>query len=144
MKKTLKISLIILGSFLVLILIINIGFSLWLKYKLPDYLKNKTPYQITYQSLNVEILSGGISANQIKIKTKQPNNLETIALEGSLGNLNISRLGVIELLKNNRIEASSIKLIKPDLRVRLAKPKAGKSGKDPIPFMINKDRKSVV
>ncbi|MFC4686041.1 hypothetical protein ACFO4P_03735 [Epilithonimonas pallida] len=137
MKKTLKISLIILGSFLALILIINIGFSLWLKYKLPDYLKNKTPYQITYQSLNVEILSGGISANQIKIKTKQPNNLETIALEGSLGILNISRLGVIELLKNNRIEASSIKLVKPDLRVRLAKPKAGKSGKDPIPFMIN-------
>lgn len=132
MKKTLKISLIILGSFLALILIINIGFSLWLKYKLPDYLKNKTPYQITYQSLNVEILSGGISANQIKIKTKQPNNMETIALEGSLGNLNISRLGVIELLKNNRIEASSIKLVKPDLRVRLAKPKAGKSGKDPV------------
>ncbi len=95
-KKLLKITAIVLGSVLILIVLLNIGFSLWLKYKLPDYLKTKTPYEITYQSLNVEILSGSISANQIEVKTKQPNNLEVLALEGSLGNLNISRLGIIE------------------------------------------------
>ena len=66
MKKTLKISLIVLGSLLALTLVANIGLSLWLKYKLPDYLKNKTPYQITYKSLNVEILSGNIAADDIK------------------------------------------------------------------------------
>ncbi|SHK27821.1 AsmA family protein [Epilithonimonas mollis] len=135
MKKTLKIPLIILGSFLALVLIINIGFSLWLKYKLPDYLKNKTPYQITYESLTVEILSGSISATQIKIKSKHPDNLESISLNGTLGALNISRLGIIEFLKNNRIEASSVKLSKPNLFIRLSK-KNDKPGKEPIPFTI--------
>lgn len=136
MKKPLKITLIVLGSILGLVLIINIGFSLWLKYKLPDYLKNKTPYEISYQSLNVEILSGSISANQIKVKTKQPNNLESLALEGSLGNLTISRLGIIEFLKNNQIEANSIKLTNPNLKVRLANPKEEKNKKNTIPFSI--------
>lgn len=135
MKKTLKIPLIILGSFLALILIINIGFSLWLKYKLPDYLKNKTPYEITYQSLNVEILSGSISASKIKIKSKQPGNLESVAVDGALEDLNISRLGIIEFLKNDRVEASSIKLTKPNLQVRLAK-KSGKNSTDSVPFTI--------
>ena len=136
LKKLLKITAIVLGSVLILIVLLNIGFSLWLKYKLPDYLKTKTPYEITYQALNVEILSGSISANQIKVKTKQPNNLEALALEGSLGNLNISRLGVIEFLNNNQIEANSIKLTNPNLKIRLAKPKEEKSKKNPIPFTI--------
>ncbi|MPS72545.1 MAG: hypothetical protein E2590_05260 [Chryseobacterium sp.] len=136
LKKLLKITAIVLGSVLILIVLLNIGFSLWLKYKLPDYLKTKTPYEITYESLNVEILSGSISANQIKIKTKQPNNLETIALDGSLDNLNISRLSIIEFLKNNQIEANSIKLINPNLKVRLAKPQTGKNKKNPNPFTI--------
>ncbi|WP_371033111.1 hypothetical protein, partial [Pseudomonas aeruginosa] len=84
MKKTLKISLIVLGSLLALTLVANIGLSLWLKYKLPDYLKNKTPYQITYKSLNVEILSGNIAADDIIIRTKQPNNTQVAMLYGSL------------------------------------------------------------
>ncbi|WP_027382808.1 AsmA family protein [Epilithonimonas caeni] len=136
LKKLLKITAIVLGSVLILIVLLNIGFSLWLKYKLPDYLKTKTPYEITYESLNVEILSGSISANQIKIKTKQPNNLETIALDGSLDNLNISRLSIIEFLRNNQIEANSIKLINPNLKVRLANPRTGKNKKNPNPFTI--------
>lgn len=136
LKKLLKITAIVLGSVLILIVLLNIGFSLWLKYKLPDYLKTKTPYEITYQSLNVEILSGSISANQIKVKTKQPDNLEVLALDGGLDNLNISRLNIIEFLKNNQIEANSIKLTNPNLKVRLAKPKAEKNKKNPIPFTI--------
>ncbi|UQB67801.1 hypothetical protein [Epilithonimonas zeae] len=136
MKKTLKISLIVLGSLLALTLLLNIGFSLWLKYKLPDYLKNKTPYEISYQSLNVEILSGSISANQIKVTTKQPDNLEAIALDGALEELYISRLGLIKFLKDNQIEANSIKLKNPNLKIRLSKPKADKVAKEATPFFI--------
>ena len=69
MKKTLKVTGIVLGSILLLILILNVGFTLWLKYQLPDYIKNKTPYAITYKALNVEILSGSISADGILIKS---------------------------------------------------------------------------
>ena len=136
MKKTLKISLIVLGSLLALTLLLNIGFSLWLKYKLPDYLKNKTPYEISYHSLNVEILSGSISANQIKIKTKQPDNLEGVALDGALDGLYISRLGLINFLRDNQIEANSIKLKNPNLKIRLSKPKADKVAKEATPFFI--------
>lgn len=135
-RKLLKITAIVLGSVLILMVLLNIGFNVWLKYQLPDYLKTKTPYEITYQSLNVELLSGSISVNQIKVKTKQPNNPEVVALEGSLENLNISRFGIIEFLKNNQIEANSIKLNNPNLKIRLAKPKAGKNKKNPIPFTI--------
>ncbi|WP_312767609.1 hypothetical protein [Epilithonimonas sp.] len=135
-KKLLKITAIVLGSVLILIVLLNIGFSLWLKYKLPDYLKTKTPYEITYQSLNVEILTGSISANQIKIKTKQPDNLESVVLDGDLDGLNISRLGMIGFLRNNQIEANSIKLINPNLKVRLSKPKAKKIAKEATPFFI--------
>jgi len=136
MKKTLKISLIVLGSLLALTLLLNIGFSLWLKYKLPDYLKNKTPYEISYQSLNVEILSGSISANQIKVKTKQPDDLEGVALYGTLEDLYISRLGLVKLLKDNQIEANSIKLKNPNLKIRLSKPKVDKVAKEATPFFI--------
>ncbi len=137
MKKTLKISGIVLGSILLLILIINIGFSLWLKYQLPDYLKNKTPYQISYKSLNVEILSGSITASDIKVSSKQPNDVSSIAIDGKLGNLNISRLGIIQFLKNNRIEASTIKLSKPDLSIRLATPKDNTAKNKQLPFSID-------
>ena len=136
MKKTLKISLIVLGSLLALTLLLNIGFSLWLKYKLPDYLKNKTPYEISYQSLNVEILSGSISANQIKVTTKQPDDLEGVALDGTLEDLYISRLGLVKFLKDNQIEANSIKLKNPNLKIRLSKPKADKVAKEATPFFI--------
>ena len=136
MKKTLKISLIVIGSLLALTLVANIGLSLWLKYKLPDYLKNKTPYQITYKSLNVEILSGNIAVDDIIIRTKQPNNTQVTMLYGSLDGFNISRLGVIEFLKNKRLEASSVKLIKPNITVRLAEPKNKSSEKEPLPFTI--------
>ncbi len=136
MKKTLKICGIILGGILLLILTVNIGFSLWLKYKLPDYLKNKTPYKISYQSLNVEILSGSISASDIKVSTKNPADKSSVAISGSMENLNISRLGIIQLLKNKRIEASTIQLKKPDLTIRLATAKVKSADKEPMPFSI--------
>ena len=134
MKKTLKISLIVLGSLLALTLVANIGLSLWLKYKLPDYLKNKTPYQITYKSLNVEILSGNIAADDIIIRTKQPNNTQVTMLYGSLDGFNISRLGVIEFLKNKRLEASSVKLLDLTLLSDLPNQKINLQKKSPFPL----------
>jgi len=136
MKKTLKISGIVLGSVLLLILIVNIGFSLWLKYQLPNYIKNKTPYEITYKTLNVEILSGSISADAISVKSKNPNDKNVLALDGRLGALNISRLAIIGLIKNKQINTNSIRLTSPDLKIRLARPKLKDSVKEPLPFLI--------
>ncbi len=136
MKKTLKVTGIVLGSILLLILIVNIGFSLWLKYQLPDYIKNKTPYAITYKTLNVEILSGSISAEDILIKSKNPDDKKVLAIDGFVDGLNVSRLGIIDLIKNKKINTNSIRLTNPRLKIRLAQPKTKDSVKEPMPFLI--------
>jgi hypothetical protein len=136
MKKSFKIPLIIAGCLLGLFLIVNLAFSLWLKYQLPDYLKSKTPYEITYQSLDVSVLTGGISANKIMVKTKQPDNPYILALDGTLQNLKISRLGIIQLLKNKQIDANTVLLDQPNLKIRLARSKNNKSEEDLMPFII--------
>ncbi|TDX84701.1 hypothetical protein [Epilithonimonas xixisoli] len=136
MKKTLKVTGIVLGSILLLILIVNIGFSLWLKYQLPDYIKNKTPYAITYKTLNVEILSGSISADDILIKSKNPDDKKVLAIDGFVNGLNVSRLGIIDLIKNKKINTNSIRLTNPKLKVRLAQKKSKDSVKEPMPFLI--------
>ncbi|MNK61812.1 hypothetical protein D3C87_809780 [compost metagenome] len=136
MKKTLKVTGIVLGSILLLILIVNIGFTLWLKYQLPDYIKNKTPYAITYKTLNVEILSGSISADDILIKSKNPNDKKVLAIDGFVSGLNVSRLGIIDLIKNKKINTNSIRLTNLKLKVRLAQKKTKDSVKEPMPFLI--------
>lgn len=136
MKKAFKIPLIIAGCLLGLFLIVNLAFSLWLKYQLPDYLKSKTPYGITYQSLDVSVLTGGISANKVMVKTKQPDNPYILALDGTLQNLKISRLGIIQLLKNKQIDANTVLLDQPNLKIRLARSKNNKSEEDLMPFII--------
>lgn len=136
MKKSFKIPLIIAGCLLGLFLIVNLAFSLWLKYQLPDYLKSKTPYGITYQSLDVSVLTGGISANKIMVKTKQPDNPYILALDGTLQNLKISRLGIIQLLKNKQIDANTVLLDHPNLKIRLARSKNNKAEEDLMPFII--------
>ncbi|MCD9854209.1 hypothetical protein LUD75_05810 [Epilithonimonas sp. JDS] len=136
MKKTLKVTGIVLGSILLLILIVNIGFTLWLKYQLPDYIKNKTPYAITYKTLNVEILSGSISADDILIKSKNPNDKKVLAIDGFVDGLNVSRLGIVDLIKNKKINTNSIRLTNPRLKIRLAQKKTKDSVKEPMPFLI--------
>ena len=136
MKKTLKVTGIVLGSILLLILIVNIGFTLWLKYQLPDYIKNKTPYEITYKTLNVEILSGSISADGILIKSKNPTDKNVLAIDGFVDGLSVSRLGIIDLIKNNQINTNSVTLSNPRLRIALASPKTVDSVKKKMPFLI--------
>ena len=136
MKKTLKVTGIVLGSILLLILILNVGFTLWLKYQLPDYIKNKTPYAITYKALNVEILSGSISAVGILIKSKNPDDKKVLAIDGFVGGLNVSRLGIIDFIKNKKINTNSIRLTNPKLKIRLAQSKTKDSVKEPMPFLI--------
>ena len=136
MKKTLKVAGIVLGSILLLILIVNIGFTLWLKYQLPDYIKNKTPYEITYKTLNVEILSGSISADGILIKSKNPTDKNVLSIDGFVDGLSVSRLGIIDLIKNNQINTNSVTLSNPRLRIALARPKTVDSVKKKMPFLI--------
>lgn len=136
MKKAFKITTITVGSILLLILLAFLGFNLWLKYKLPDYIKNKTPYQISYKSLNVEILSGDIYATGIFIKSKNPADKKALGIDGKIKSLFVSRLGLIDLIKNKQINTSSLKLENPDLVIHLPEKKSGNTTKsqNPVSF----------
>ena len=38
-------------------LIANFGLNLWLKYQLPNYIKNNSDYKISYKTLDVDLIS---------------------------------------------------------------------------------------
>lgn len=126
---------IILGIFLFLLILGNFGLNYWLKNNLPTYLKKNTAYNITYKGLNVELLSGNISARGISINNKIPVDKHKIGLQGTVDSLSISRFGIYDALVNNNISTKNIILIKPVLNIKLTANKIrNKKNKNPVDF----------
>ncbi|SHJ00595.1 hypothetical protein SAMN05443429_107116 [Cruoricaptor ignavus] len=121
MKKWQKITLIVLGSLLGLIILLNIGLNLWLKYGLPDTIKKNSDYRVDYSRLDVDLMTGNILAEDIKIGTKNPEDKEVLGIEGTVDTLKISRLGLIKAATQQRINFSDLQLAKPNLKITLAK-----------------------
>ena len=130
-------TLIVIGILTVIFLLSNIGINLWLKYKLPDYVKNNSDYKIAYKSLNVSVLTGNISATEISVNTKNPQNQNVIGLTGTLARLEVSRLGIYDALFNKRINTSDLQMVNPDLNVVLAKPIDDRTGRKRSPFVFS-------
>lgn len=122
MKRFLKILLISVLCITTLFLVLIFGFRYWLKNNLPQYIKEKTPYNITYKDLKIRFLQGDITASNIKISNKNPENQKIIGLEGSVDVLYISNLAMYDALINNTINSDEIQLSKPNLKITLAKP----------------------
>lgn len=122
-NKSLKLILIVVASLIGLVALLNIGFNLWLKYGLPDYIKKNTDYAVHYQGLNVNVFTGNITADSLTIKTTTQNN-EKFRLEGSIGELQISRLGLYDALTSKKINLSQLQLVRPQLNIQLPKPKS--------------------
>lgn len=136
MKKWVKKLLVGLGVLLVIILLANFGLNIWLKTRLPDYIKNNTDYKVSYKSLEVDLLSGNILATKISVNNKNPQNNNVIGLQGTIDTLKISRFGIYDAVFNKQISSSDILLSKPNLNVILSKPVDDKTGKkrNPIKF----------
>jgi len=136
MKKWVKKLLVGLGVLLVIILLANFGLNIWLKTRLPDYIKNNTDYKVSYKSLEVDLLSGNILATKISVNNKNPQNNNVIGLQGTIDTLNISRFGIYDAVFNKQISSSDLLLSKPNLNVILAKPIDDKTGKkrNPVKF----------
>lgn len=135
-NKIVKKASIVLGVLIVLFLLVNIGINIWLKYALPDYIKNNSQYRVNYSTLNVDIATGNIQASDLKIASKNIENLNVIGLDGTINQLDISRLGIYDALFNKRVNSNELKLVQPKLQVRLAKPIDDKTGKkrNPVAF----------
>ncbi len=129
-------SLLIIGILAGLFLLANVGINLWLKNKLPDYVKNNSDYKISYKSLDVAIATGNIIATEISVNSKNPANQNVIGLTGTMDRLEVSRLGLYDALFNKRINSSDLQMINPDLNVVLAKPIDDRTGKKRNPFVF--------
>ena len=136
MNKWLKILLISLAVLSALFLLGNLGINLWLKNNLPDYIRKNSAYNVSYQSLDVELATGSIISRGIKIASKEPNNQNVIGLDGTVDSLSISRLGLWDAVVNKRINSSDLTLVKPNLKITLAKPIDDKTGKKRNPVLF--------
>lgn len=140
MKKWQKTALISLGILILLFLIGNFGLNFWLKHNLPDYIRKNSHYRVNYKSLDVDLGTGNISATALNIASKNPNNQNVIGLEGSIDSLKISRLGLYDALVNKRISSSDLLMVRPTLKVTLAKPIDNRTGKKRNPALFENIR----
>lgn len=127
--KWLKRISIFAGILFLLVLIANFGVNIWLKNKLPDFLKKNTDYIITYKNLDVDLGTGNIFASGISVNTKNPDNTAIVRLQGTIDTLRISRFGIYDAVFNKRISSSDLLLGHPDLNIILAQPKEKAGGK---------------
>lgn len=140
MKKWVRKLLISLGILFVIILLANFGLNIWLKTQLPKYIKNNTDYQVSYKTLDVDLLSGNILSTGITVNNKNPQNTEVIGLQGTMDTLKVSRFGIYDALFNKQISSSDLLLSKPNLNIILAKPVDAKTGKKRSPFLFENIR----
>nr|WP_315027499.1 hypothetical protein [uncultured Chryseobacterium sp.] len=140
MKKWVKKLLIGFGILAGLVLAANFGLNLWLKTQLPDFIKNKTDYKVSYKTLDVDLGTGNIMATGISVNSKDPQNTNVIGLQGTIDTLNISRFGIYDAIFNKKISSSDLLLAKPNLNVILARPVDRKTGKKRNPVLFKNIR----
>ncbi|KQR95135.1 hypothetical protein ASG01_04590 [Chryseobacterium sp. Leaf180] len=135
-KPWVKKLLIGLGIFFGIVLIANFALNLWLKNRLPVYIKNNTDYLVSYKTLGVDLGTGNVFATQISVKTKNPENDKIIGFRGTIDTLKVSRFGIYDAVVNKVIHSSDILLARPNLQITLAKPKDKKAPKkrNPVAF----------
>lgn len=140
MKKWVKRLLIGFGILAGLLLAANFGLNLWLKTRLPEYIKNNTDYKVSYKTLDVDLGTGNIFATGISVNNKDPQNTNVIGLQGTIDTLKISRLGIYDAIFNKRISSTDLLLASPNLNVILAKPVDHKTGKKRNPVLFENIR----
>ena len=133
MKRALRILFSVIFGFAVLLFSANLYFHYWLQYHLPQYIENKSPYHIHYQDLNIEFVSGNISASKVKITQKHIDNQNVLQLNGTVDSLFISNLGIYDAILNKKINAKYVKLFRPNLQIVLPEnQQGGKKNKRPL------------
>lgn len=140
MKKWVKKLLIGMGVLLIFFLLANFGLNIWLKNRLPNYIKNNTDYKVSYKTLDVDLGTGNIISTGITVNSKNPQNINVIGLQGTIDTLKISRFGIYDAIFNKQISSSDLLLASPNLNVILAKPIDNKTGKKRNPVLFENIR----
>lgn len=122
-KRWTKKGVIALAIIMILGIVANLGLHLWLQHKLPEIIKKNSDYVVSYQSLQVSLITGSIVAQDISMETKHPENQEILRLKGIINALEISRFGIYRAVFKKEFYFNELFLDKPDLQIILARPK---------------------
>jgi len=105
----------------VLILILlagNWGINIWVNKKVPALIseKNKTPYLIAYDTLEVAVWAGHIKAKGIRISPKSAikDTVNKAGIYAKIESVEIEHFKLWDILFNDKIKANSITINKPE------------------------------
>lgn len=113
-----KIILFVLG-FIVLIFVLNIGLNSWIKYQLPRLIneKNKSAYNISYQTLQVSLLDAAIHVDSVVLVPKKAIKDEKVkaGIYAKIQSVDVAQFSIWSVLFSDRIKARSITINKPEV-----------------------------
>lgn len=108
-----------LGILLLFWLLAHIGIDFWIKNKLPELLdeKNKSPYHITYNRIDVSLLTLTIDAHNVVVAPKAAlkDSTQKSGIYAKIGSVKVSSFRVWALLFSDRISAKKIHIDNPEL-----------------------------
>ncbi|MEL1243636.1 hypothetical protein AAEO56_05140 [Flavobacterium sp. DGU11] len=116
--KTLKKIAIGILALLLLVIVGSYGVSYWISQKLPSIIRNEKdfPYNVSYEDLDVDLLSGSFTMKNAYIAPK--DSLEAKLQEGAYGkikSISVERFNLWALLKDNRIKVKKVIIDTPDV-----------------------------
>lgn len=119
-KKIGKRTGIVIGSLALLALIVNIGVNLLVRNKLPKIIeeKNDSAYQFDYESLGFSILDGSLYVKNVKVMPKKNANIrKDINFYGTVGEISVTGVNFVELLRHKNLKAFTIYVDQPNITV---------------------------
>jgi len=135
-KNYIRFLSIFLAVIVLIFLVFNFGINFWLQNNLAGYIKKNSQYNVAYNDLKVDIVTGDISASAITIENKTNADPNIIGLQGHIDSLSISRLGIYDAVFHKVINSTQLILVRPDLKITLAKPVDDKTGKKRNPVVF--------
>lgn len=119
-KKPLYLKLIVVAiGLLLLALLLNWGLNIWINTQLPKIIsdKNETPYHITYDKLEVSLLSRDIKASGITIipKASIKDTLNKAGIYSKIESIEITDFSIWNLVFSDKIKAYAITVNHPEV-----------------------------
>ena len=119
-KKITKKTGIILGSLLLLAGIAHIGINMLIKNRLPKIIeeKNDSAYTFDYDDLGFSIFNGSLYVTNVKVMPKKNANIsKDIDFYGTVGEISVSGVNFLELLRKKNLKAFTIYIDRPNITV---------------------------
>jgi hypothetical protein len=125
-------------ALVLLIVILNVGFNLWIKFQLPKIInrENDSAYFITYKKLKISLLHNTINANEIVIVPKAAlrDTVNKAGIYAKIHSIEVRDFKIGSLLFSDKIKAKSITIQQPKLVLYKKKEKTNVRNSIVAPF----------